>query len=102
MTPLLQITPKPRTLQELFADHMRWTKNENFRLDNGSGTPLPDNATSCCLYGAMEVVYGDIKKIKKARDKISAIIGDHYITKWNDAPERTIEDIRAVVEKAGV
>lgn len=86
-------------IKELFSSPEKWTKKD-YALDaNGVFVPPRDkSAVSWCLYGAVcKCYYPDrlgmisvIEKIKQRLDKSGAV--------WNDAPERTFEDVKRLAE----
>lgn len=96
----MSLVGKFKTLQEFFADESRWTKGYYFRDENGSPCSL-EEATCACLAGARRIVYGDNTK---EEDTIKDLLYDSLgiIGNWNDASERTIEDVRKLVRELNI
>ncbi len=91
-------------LSELLTDESKWTKGVNAR--DSSGNPiscLSDKATCFCLVGATFKCNGDESpdKVYKVMDKISDEI-KFSISEWNDAPERTFQEVKDLVVKLGI
>ena len=56
-----------------------------------------------CAHGAIDEVYGyGTAAFWAAIDTVRATIGDPHITRWNDAPERTKEQVVAALKEANV
>ncbi len=91
------------TLQDLFSRDGSWTKREFARDKFGDRIyPGSDYATCFCIRGGIDRVCGDdFYKADKMLNKLLSMI-DGPLTKWNDAPERTVEDVRDLVKKANV
>ena len=91
-------------VRELLSDESKWTQNAWGR--DATGRPVlwaPKTAVCWCLIGAIETCYprpGEATPIdNKVRD---AIGGGLMISKWNDAPERTFAEVKALVERLDV
>ena len=92
------------TVKELLSGPEKWTK--------GISKACREDGSYCyCLYGAIVEVYGESDSIfQKVRETIGTWFDDAplnrtaygYISTWNDAPERTYEEVMAAVEKAGI
>jgi len=99
---------KPSTLQELFLDPSKWTKGCYMRDRKGAPTSDPDEACSYCLYGGIELVYGEMFMgaskgvISKMLDVLLETTPYYGIAKFNDDPSTTIKDIQGLVKKANV
>jgi len=83
------------TLQELYENPSHWTK--------GSG----DNKTCFCLMYGCDKIYKDrlsvwMKVEKSIKDYIEKLTKQRGIVPWNDAPKRTIEDIRKLVKELNI
>ena len=95
------------TLQELFAKDNSWTQGAGARRADGSacqaGAPT---ATQWCLMGGLTYCYplGAVPLWVWVRLNELATRGMHYsdLVAWNDAPGRTIDDVRTLVKTAGV
>lgn len=95
---------QPATVQELLSKPDFWIKGVEVATING--------VCKYCLAGALTKVYGFSVERTEARRKVLDAIKqtdpDSYMTKpqlmveYNDAPERTFEDIRRVIELANV
>lgn len=87
------ITPKPKTVVELFEGHPeRWCQIDPAQDINGYPCgPLESQAVCFCIRGAIMFIYGNpYAKVKNLliENKIS-------LAAWNDAPERTFEEVLA-------
>jgi hypothetical protein len=117
------MSEKPKTLQELYAREGTWTKGAYARLPNGEVAAADDKGACCfCLDGGLVHIYGDnteqyCEALEKVWQTIMKVFSapkflqglkeiDDYCwigtVRWNDRPERTIEDIRRVVKEANV
>lgn len=104
-------------IRELYTDESRWTKGELARDSNGFYIPLwkipkgtfPEGV-SFCLIGALAKCYQDFENRMDAKNKIREAIGDvdsnksvrPSIINYNDAEERTFEEIKALVERLDI
>ena len=96
-------------VKELFSDESRWTRFRMARTPDGEGC-LPDNpdASCWCLLGAIEVCYScyaGSTHFSILYDKIVQdlnLVGDSFILEWNDAPERTFEEVKQLVERLDI
>lgn len=101
---------KFNSLQELFADPARWTKRRSAADAEGRWTDFYDPKAACwCLTGGINLVYGAgadyglvSEKLTAARKKLFPDSRYSTLQWWNDAWERTHEDILALVTEAGV
>ena len=106
---------KFKTIQELFSDPKRWIKGSYARDAQGLLSAEDSEKAVCfCLLGAIGNVYppGERSKVVgKVASAIQRIDPDFdttsrgqygIVVSWNDVPERTIEEVRKVVEIAGV
>lgn len=107
---------RPRTLQELYTNALRWCQGSNGRdAYNNDVSEFAPEAARWCLGGALNVVYGPLGNETRAeavrklldvlnKDHKSAVddnIHDGVVT-WNDAEGRTFKDVRKLVVEAGV
>ena len=91
------MTQEYKTVAELFEDPKRWIK-ENMSTDI-QGNPTNVNEAVCwCLMGAMLKIY---PKYTHAWDAVINELNGKLIT-WNDAPERTHEEVIALCKKLGI
>lgn len=113
---MIQILQDAEALQSLFADPERWTKEVLFKED--------ENGNDCCycLTGGIDKVTNVLRprravtsrksydRTRELEDLVCAVLKDEFpdalddgffigIPMWNDAPERTIEDVQRVTEK---
>lgn len=96
----------------LYESGLRWHKMHPYRLKNGTHPIMIDrdevcNVASACLLGGLDMVclqVGDINLTVRAIAHISNIIketsGFNWISEWNDAPERTKEDVITLLRRA--
>ena len=91
------------TLQELFARDGSWTQGALARDAAGEKCyPADPEAVCWCLVGGvLKVDYANQQHIF---DLLSQATGGSLVllSRWNDAPGRTIEDVRALAAKANV
>lgn len=88
------------TLQQLFSRDGTWTQGALARDANGEKCyPADPEAVCWCLVGAVLRIdfCGQSERLRKLESIIVC-----YVNDWNDAPARTIEDVRALVAKANV
>jgi hypothetical protein len=93
------------TLQELFTDESRWTKDAFARNAKGKARgPLEPDAVRWCLMGALDFCYGPKSRQQATlRRKIETSPSYHTgIAQFNDSTETTFADIRKVIEEANV
>jgi hypothetical protein len=84
------------TLQELFAPDGSWTQGAYARtLMDRPITPTAPAAVRFCLDGALMRCFKGHIEHTAARDRLMDRIGN--IPHWNDAPQRTIADVRQLV-----
>lgn len=78
-----------------------WCQNVYARAANGQGASVEDpNAVSYCARGAIEVTHKN--DLTDAIDRLYQGIHDKYrltVIEWNDAPERTKEEVIAVLKE---
>lgn len=100
-----------KSLQEVFVSPDRWTKQAFYRdkdgktLDYSSPTSRVKNATSCCILGAIDIVYPDNSDsiISKLSENLKMKAFVHAgITEWNDHPSRTFEEIQEIVKELDI
>jgi len=89
-------------IQELYSnDPSRWTRGANARDINGEMVDVDSNSATClCLLGASIKCYG-WSRWSAIYDKIVDKVGCR-VSAWNDAPERTFEDVKALVEELDI
>jgi len=89
-------------IKELFSnDSSRWTRGANARDINGAREDVDSNSALCwCLVGASIKCYGR-SSWSYICDKIVDKVGCRVVD-WNDAPGRTFEDVKALVEELDI
>jgi len=89
-------------IQELYSnDPSRWTKGSDARDINGATVDVDDVSAVCwCLLGASARCYGKGRCIEM-HDKIVDKVGC-CVSHWNDAPGRTFEEVKALVEELDI
>ena len=97
------------TIQELFDDNPKtWTQGSYGRDYNGDPAgPQGGFATSWCILGAASKVYPGFNDHKRqeilVRLKRYAVVhGFGSISGWNDAPNRTFEEVKALVKELNI
>lgn len=95
------------TVAELLDSPEKWTKGAIARDENGDDSIWEhDSKARCwCLTGAVFLCYGcpSFSVLEKLENILADEgFGDCEVSTWNDAPERTFEDVRRVIEKAGI
>lgn len=93
-----KISPKPKTVVELFEGHPeRWIQNSAYTTDDGKFLPM-EECTRFCIAGAIEFIYG-------ANERSYNLVNhsmSNSIFGWNDAPERTFEEVLEKCKKLGI
>lgn len=90
-------------IKEFLSSKEKWTQKACARdIENNPTTIFGSQAFSWCLYGAVVKCYGDVYEshgevYKKIRLEIK-----NYIASWNDAPERTFEEVKDLCEKLDI
>lgn len=91
------------TLKELFSDKSKWTKG--FYAYNQAGENVvpnynePNGATCFCLLGGIALCYAPTYKRTQLIVRIQELIQNDNIAAWQDAPERTFQDIQNLLEE---
>lgn len=89
-------------IKDLFKDKSNWTKCANARTKEGKAVCVTSpHAASWCLLGACFKVYGSsLEATDKFRHQVNYYLKRERtagVTNWNDAPERTFEEIYKLV-----
>jgi hypothetical protein len=96
-------------VKELLDSPERWTKG--FQARNALGRPAMANSKQAmcwCLGGAINRCYPTIEHRRVVLDRIFetvpeiVVLHNDSLAEWNDAPERTFEDVRALVEELDI
>lgn len=94
------------TIQELFKDPSTWTKGAYARNEQGKSVGARSGDAKCfCLQGALAHCYGGTPDYYKISDKVSEELYSRcYLDTiaWNDAPERTFEEVKQLVTELNV
>lgn len=89
------------TIKELLSDETRWTKGAGARDKDGHLCSTNDEAAVCwCLAGAINRCYS--ASYYDVTAKLLGGIGGLSITTYNDATERTYEEVMVLVDKLGI
>ncbi len=90
---------KPKTILELFEGHPeRWTTKAGAKDINGKGVDADSDKAACwCIQGAYIRVHGFTQYMHD--NSINYVSGLHT---WNDAPERTFEEVLEKVRELGI
>lgn len=89
------------TLQELFADPKRWTKGAYARNKYNTIVSFENPSATCfCLAGGLLSVYEGIDYFRAINSLYKGC--RLRLSKFNDDPSTTIEDIQELVKKANV
>ena len=85
----------------LLSDRSKWTQGALARTASGESIrPRHVDASSWCLYGALLWCYGINTYHDTVLPRVCSIVGDVSI--WNDAPERTYEDVVALCRELDI
>ena len=95
-------------IKELLTDESKWCKGQLAKRDGGY-VVVPDHidATAFCLMGAAFRCYRGAGTyytvLNVLNDGIASLGGSRMdVTFWNDAPERTFAEVKALVEKLDI
>lgn len=85
-------------IKELLSGPEKWTQHTYARDKNGRDCSQWSQEAVCwCLYGAVDKCYENIIEIdNKIREKVISIVD------WNDDPNRTFEEVKALVEELDI
>jgi len=85
-------------IRELLSDELTWTKGASGRTREGFSC-LPDSvdAVRWCLSGAVERCYEGRLGIP-IFGRIERALAMGEVMDWNDAPERTFAEVKALVD----
>lgn len=89
-------------IRELYSDKSKWTQHHSARDKDGTPTRCNLDAFSFCLYGALEVCYPELSAYILAENKIKAKLESPFIAVWNDADNRTFEEVKALVAELDI
>jgi hypothetical protein len=93
--------------RELLAAPESWTKNVFARDASGTKVCTSDLRAVCwCLKGAMSVaatahgLIDDFTPLTDAEMLLEKLLGDRPVAPWQDEPERTHEEVLALLDRA--
>jgi hypothetical protein len=91
-------------MRELLSDESKWTKGTMARNESGIAISTTNGEACCfCLWGAMVWCYGlDLSEYSRVKKQIQVELGLDTIGQWNDQPERTFEEVQALVQKLDI
>ena len=85
---------------DLLDSPEKWTKGKYARNKAGELADIKEGAC-WCVDGALTLCYSGDSEYYKARKRLRNVVGFSIIG-WNDAPERTFEEVQAALRKADV
>lgn len=89
-------------VRDLLTDESKWTKSLYARDRDGFATDCDSLTATCwCLDGAMQRCYGLTQDYNLAFVCVARRIKSGVVA-WNDAPERTFGEVRALVEELDI
>lgn len=89
-------------IKELLSSSRKWTKGAFAKDESGSPVASMSYRAVCyCLIGATRHCYNNPDDQNNILSIIEAKI-KQSIPSWNDAPERTFDDIRKLVEELDI
>ncbi len=87
-------------VKELLDSPEKWTQRANARdSHNLPVNPECDHAACWCLIGAIIRCYplGSSDVVRRVDRNVGC-----YVNNWNDAPERTFDDVKQLVEELNI
>ena len=97
------------TLQQWFAKPGSWCQHAAARTASGRRVLSRSRAAVClCVSGALDRFYRQEDDKQKGAARLLAVIRANYywdetvISRWNDDPGRTIDEVRRLVKRAKV
>jgi hypothetical protein len=82
---------------EWILNHLEWVQHNFFLNDKGEGC-CKQEAKSCCLVGAMQLVETDWQLYVQAREYLGHVAYEHIIA-FNDKFGRTKQEVLELVRK---
>ncbi len=91
-------------VRELLSSPDKWVKTKwAADLLKRPVDPCSPDAVCFCLLGAIDFCYREGTDVKdEVRNKIRKYIGRASIMLWNDAPERTFEEVKSLVNQLDI
>jgi len=93
-------------VRDLLSDASKWTQQAYARLPDGTDVDWghPD-AVCWCLASAIRVCFGETVEtwavLEYVREHLN--VADQFaLAAWNDAPERTFADVKALVDRLDI
>ena len=89
---------------DLLTDESKWCKYHDAKNKRGKSVSVWSEEACCwCLAGAMIRCYGIAEEPDtRLRTAIENRAGHRLLTQFNDDPERTFAEVRAVILEAGI
>ena len=85
-------------VKELLSDESKWTQGCYARDAFGVSIPFDADAAVCwCLAGAIHRVYGPEPIHLRILRRVNGSLSE-----WNDAPDRTFAEVKALVEELDI
>lgn len=94
-------------VKDLLSTPEKWCKGDYAQDETGNPVASHDDrAARFCLLGAVNRCYAEDARLEPIR-KLADVIHDHtdgtcHITLFNDRPDTTYDDLRAVLEAADI
>ena len=92
-------------IRELLTDESKWCKKSYaFDAQGRKTTGYSPNAVKFCLVGAAQHCYGTgyIEYVIKMQDALKRKFDVGVIALWQDQPERTFAEVKALVEELDI
>lgn len=94
-------------VRDLFTDESKWTQGVMARMASGASAATCDpNAYCRCLGGAIIYCYGEdytrVELSDQVLRKVMNKIGTDDIVEWNDDPDRTFAEVKALIEELDI
>ncbi len=91
-------------VKELLDAPEKWTQQKFAKTASGEPTmPLDPAAVCWCLRGAIHLCYRNTDQLIEVLEKVNSRISRGLTTyQWNDAPERTFSEVKALVEELDI
>jgi len=87
-------------IRDLLSDITRWTKGASARNLEGESVLATEPCACYCVYGALVHCYG-FTGAAAVYARIRERLGMSPV-KWNDAPERTFAEVKALVDELDI
>ncbi len=90
---------------EILSSPDKWTQHTLARTADGTPTWVSDPSATCfCTFGALILCYTNGKDHMEKKKKLTDKIGIRFETvgEWNDQPERTFEEVHALLKELDI